>query len=99
MSFEESDSAGMQRMKEKLNLDPIRTDEIRLKGINFKPRADDVFIVTPPKCGTTWVQQIVHQLRSGGDMSYNNISDIIPYIEMGIEIDLDAEHKYQPRLE
>lgn len=27
-------------------------------GINFKPRSDDLMIVTPPKCGTTWVCQV-----------------------------------------
>lgn len=29
---------------------------------NFKHRADDIFICTPPKCGTTWTQAIVAML-------------------------------------
>ena len=37
---------------------------------NFKPRATDVLITTAPKAGTTWMQQILHQLRSGGDTSW-----------------------------
>ena len=32
-------------------------------GRDFKPRASDVFIVTYPKCGTTWMTQLCHQIR------------------------------------
>ena len=42
------------------------------------PRPTDVVISTPPKTGTTWVQQIVHQLRTGGDMDFEDIYQPIP---------------------
>ena len=32
------------------------------------------------RCGTTWLCQIVHMLRSGGDMSYDEINLVIPCI-------------------
>ena len=47
---------------------------------DFVPEADDVFIVTPPKCGTTWMQQIIHGLRSGGSMGFENINDVVPWL-------------------
>jgi hypothetical protein len=34
------------------------TDFGRSKGLAFIPREHDVFIVSPPKCGTTLVQQV-----------------------------------------
>lgn len=48
---------------------------------NFTPRPSDVLIVTAPKAGTTWMQQILHQLRSGGDDQFTNIDDVVPWLE------------------
>ena len=75
------------------------TNEGREKAMNFVPRSTDVVVVTPAKCGTTWMQQIMHQLRSGGDMTFEDIDDVVPWIMLAhdLEQDLDAEHKYQPR--
>ncbi|GFT92082.1 sulfotransferase 1C4 [Nephila pilipes] len=35
-------------------------------ALGYKPRPDDLFIVTYPKCGTTWVQNIVACIFRGG---------------------------------
>jgi len=70
-----------------------------LKGLDFTPKADDVLIVTSPKCGTTWMQQIVHQLRSNGSMDYEEISSVVPWIELAHDLgqDLDADQGFLPR--
>ena len=88
---------GVKLIKQRLSL--MVTEHGVNHGLTFKPRSDDVIVVTPPKCGTTWMQEILHQLRSGGDMSFDEISDVVPFIEHAydLQIDLNAEHNYQPR--
>ncbi len=99
MPFENSggETSGVRLMKQRLS--GVTTEQGRKHGLSFKPRADDVLVVTPPKCGTTWMQQILHQLRSSGDMSFDEISDVVPFIETAYdtEINIEAEHQYQPR--
>ena len=87
----------IQLIHDRLSL--LITKEGRETFENFVPRSTDVIVVTPPKCGTTWMQQIMHQLRSGGDMTFEDIDDVVPWIEAAYDVgqDLDDEHKYQPR--
>jgi hypothetical protein len=49
---------------------------------NFTPRPTDVLITTAPKAGTTWMQQILHQLRSGGDVEFFSIGRVVPWLEL-----------------
>lgn len=60
---------------------PDPTHDPRLLA-NFKPRHDDVLITTAPKAGTTWMQNILHQLRSGGDPDFENIDSVVPWLEL-----------------
>ena len=36
---------------------------------------------TAPKAGTTWMQQILYQMRSGGDTDFDNIDAVVPWLE------------------
>lgn len=47
----------------------------------FRARGSDVFINTAPKAGTTWMQQILHHLRSEDPAEFDSIYDVIPWIE------------------
>ncbi len=69
------------------------------RGKAFRPRPDDVIITPWSKSGTTWLQQIVHGLRSGGDMDFDDISRVSPWIEVAdaLGIDLDADQGWWPR--
>ncbi|MBW3656168.1 MAG: sulfotransferase domain-containing protein [Gemmatimonadetes bacterium] len=42
---------------------------------------DDVFIVTYPKSGTTWLQMIVYQLTTDGAMEFAHIDEKSPHLE------------------
>jgi hypothetical protein len=69
------------------------------RGLAFRPRPSDVIISPFGKCGTTWLQQIFHTLRTRGDTDYDDVSAVVPWIEMAAALgqDLDAEQKAQPR--
>lgn len=65
----------------------------------FEHRPDDVFVCTPPKCGTTWTQTIVTILIHGGDLPAP-VLVLSPWLEMrqfpieGVLAQLEAqEHR------
>jgi len=49
---------------------------------HFQTRPTDVLITTAAKAGTTWMQQILHQLRSGGDTEFFSIDAVVPWLEL-----------------
>lgn len=61
----------------------------------FKPRATDVVISPFAKAGTTWMQQIVHGLKTVGDMTFDEITAVVPWIELAHEMGLDLEGDQQ----
>ena len=69
-----------------------------LKGQNFQPRDTDVFVAGSAKTGTTWIQHMVHQLRTGGDMDFGETIKVVPEVEFAhdLRIDLDVEQKAFP---
>ena len=64
-------------------------------GLDYKPDPTDIFIVTPPKCGTTWMQQIVHGLRTRGSMDFDEITRVVPWINMAYDLGVDL---YAPQV-
>ena len=45
----------------------VFTEETFSKSMNLKTRPDDVFLLTYPRTGTTWTQNIMLALRYGAD--------------------------------
>eukprot|EP00811_Abedinium_folium_P002956 NODE_12720_length_1207_cov_14.523148.p1 GENE.NODE_12720_length_1207_cov_14.523148~~NODE_12720_length_1207_cov_14.523148.p1 ORF type:complete len:359 (-),score=90.00 NODE_12720_length_1207_cov_14.523148:131-1105(-) len=67
---------------------------------SFTAQPGDVFIVSFPKTGTTWCQQLCHQLRSPiADEGFDEISLVVPWFEVAPSLrqDLNAPHPAPPR--
>ncbi|MGZ0176478.1 MAG: sulfotransferase domain-containing protein [Acidimicrobiales bacterium] len=67
--------------------------------VDFLPRPTDVVITPFGKSGTTWTQQIVHTLRTRGDMDFDDISRVVPWIETSriLGLNINAEQRATPR--
>ena len=76
-------------------LENFRSPEAEAAHASHKVRADDVYISTYAKSGTTWMQQIVHQLRSDGETDFEEISCAVPWLESAVDIGIDP-HADQP---
>jgi aryl sulfotransferase len=65
----------------------------------FLPAPTDIIISPYGKCGTTMLQQIFHTLRTRGDMDFDDISRVVPWIEMSplLGIDLNSPQRAEPR--
>ncbi len=73
----------------------FRSPEATAALASHTARANDVYISTYAKSGTTWMQQIVHQLRSGGDTDFEEICCVVPWLESAVDIGIDP-HASQP---
>lgn len=45
------------------------------------PRDGDIWISAPAKSGTNWMMNIVHQLLTGGDATFDSIYSVVPWPE------------------
>lgn len=75
------------------------TDGVR-NGLSFKPDSGDIIISPFGKCGTTWMQQTVHGLRTRGSMDFGEVSEVTPWIEAAHDMgqDLHAPQFASPRV-
>jgi hypothetical protein len=74
-------------------------DDIAAAIASYQPRPTDIIISPFAKCGTTWLQQTFHCLRTRGDMAFDDISRVVPWIETArlLSLDLEAPQRGQPR--
>ena len=57
---------------------------VRTLCLDFEPQPDDIFIVSYPRSGATWLQMILYQLATDADMNIPHISQRIPFFEAGM---------------
>ena len=65
----------------------------------WRPQPSDLVISPFGKCGTTWLQQTFHTLRTRGDMDFDDISRVVPWIETSaiLGLDINAPQRGRPR--
>jgi hypothetical protein len=71
---------------------------VRLARLEFEPRPDDIFIVTYPRSGTTWMQMILYQLTTDGSMDFPHIYEYCPWFEHSLLAGGGFEGRPSPRL-
>ena len=64
----------------RLELAFLKLSTLRYRLV-YEGSPDDLFIVTYPKSGTTWLQMIVYQLTTDGAMDFAHIDEVSPHLE------------------
>lgn len=70
-------------------LQRLGSEESSQRGLAFQPKESDVIISPYGKSGTTWLQQIVHGLRTRGAMDFEEITAAAPWLERAYDLGID----------
>mmetsp|Transcript_12664 Transcript_12664/g.23503 ORF Transcript_12664/g.23503 Transcript_12664/m.23503 type:complete len:330 (+) Transcript_12664:44-1033(+) len=82
-------------------VDPGMSEETVKKALEFKAQPTDIMISTFPKTGTTLLQWMCHQIRTGGHTDFEDIYQVSPWIMLGHELDMDPDEygsRFSPRI-
>ena len=86
-------------------VEPRRDETIPVESFKYSNilpvRKTDIMLVTPPKTGTTFMQQLCHQIKTrGGDdsMNFENIKHVSPWFDYVQREDDDIENLENPRV-
>ncbi len=94
-------SRGARRLIERAEDLPRLLDFLRGR-LEFRPRPDDVYAVTYPRSGTTWLQMILYQLTTDGRMDFDHIGQVAPWFERSLAVGAaraaDFEQLASPRV-
>lgn len=72
-------------------LQQLGSEESAQRGLAFQPKETDVFISPYGKSGTTWLQQIIHGLRTRGAMDFEEITAAAPWLERAYDLGIDLK--------
>ena len=64
----------------------------------FDEREDDIYVATYLKSGTTWMQMILYQLTTPGDVDFKHIYEVSPWLRNLAEIGGEIPELPSPRI-
>jgi len=71
---------------------------LRSGRLAFVPRPDDVYLASYARSGTTWLQMILYQLTTDGNMDFEHITQRVPYFERALAQGRDLNRLPSPRI-
>ena len=80
---------------------PHISPESKRVGESYKLRSTDVVVLSFPKTGTTWLQNVCEQLRTGAaGYTFDDITERHPWFEFAYDLgqDLDDDQVATPRI-
>lgn len=77
--------SSIDRLSEGLG-DLRRTTAFVQGRLAFEPRADDLYVATYPRSGTTWMVYLLHLLCRGPDAEFRHIGDACPWFERSLAV-------------
>ena len=71
------------------------------RAVDYRPDANDVFVVTQMKCGTTWMQQLVYEIHAHGrgdlsDDGHGHLAAVSPWLESFNGVSIEDAHLVGP---
>lgn len=64
----------------------------------FETRSEDIYVVSFPKSGTTWVQEIVWQILNDGKISEERVESRYPFLEKSLLFDRPGEESDEKKV-
>ena len=64
----------------------------------FDPRPDDVYLASYARSGTTWLQMVLYQMTTDGNMDFEHITQPIPYFERALAQGRNLNKLPSPRI-
>ncbi|MBF0272355.1 MAG: sulfotransferase domain-containing protein [Magnetococcales bacterium] len=87
-------SGGLRTLAEWIETAAIQIDLKRTVAFEMEDRADDIFVVTYPRSGTTLMQMMLYQLTTDGNMDFQHIGMVVPWFERRIMSNPQAAMAY-----